>query len=106
MTTPEQTPGFFELIGTVGAGVAGWVWKQVASKVSREELKEAIEAMERRTEQVLERVDEHYLEARESRDRLYQKIDEMNRAQGATMIALSGLQGRLDEQDKQRESRR
>ncbi len=108
MAAPE--PSWAGYIGTalqalivpMGLGL----WRFISSKASKQELADAIRSAEKQTEALLERVDNHYDEARESRERLYDKFDnfarEINKTLGATMVSLSRLQGQLDREDDER----
>ncbi len=82
------------------------LWRFVSSKASKDELADAIRAADKQTAALLERVDNHYDEAREDRQRLYDKVDdfarEFNKTLGATMVSLSRLQGQLDREDDER----
>jgi hypothetical protein len=86
-------------LGTVTFAACLALWRVISSKASKVDLAAAVETMERQHALMLERIDEHYEESKESRERLFDKFDEINKGLGATMVALSRLQGRLDQDD-------
>ena len=87
--------------GIVVASVLG-LWRMITGKASKEELARAIDTFDKTTALLIERVDEHYVDSRESREKLYEKVDEINRSLGATMVSLSRLQGQLDRNEEGR----
>jgi hypothetical protein len=108
MSAPD--PGWPGHIGdafaTLAVTICVALWRFVTSKASKEELAAAVREQKEQNAAMLERIDDHYEEARESRERLYDKVDEFakdfNKGLGATMVSLSRLQGQLDRDDERR----
>ena len=95
----DQATGAYQIaewLGGIAVAGLGWVWRQISAKASKEELADAVRDLREQHATMLERVDEHYEEAKESRERLYSKVDDINKTLGATMVTLSHLQGKFD----------
>jgi hypothetical protein len=100
MAAPESDGGFWGAVVVVLVASIGAISRWISGKASKEELVSAVNMLRDQHATMLERVDEHYEEARESREKLYNKFDDINRALGATMVSLSRLQGQLDRNDQ------
>jgi len=103
MSSPEPQPGLWQIshwISGIAIAFCGWLWREISNKASKEELIGAVNMLRDQHAAMLERVDEHYDQARESRELLYRKVDEINRSLGATMVSLSRLQGQLDRNEE------
>lgn len=87
---PAATEPFYkEYAGYIGAGLvsilawlARWAWGKLDSKADRAELLDLVR-----------RQDARDVEARDSRLRLYAKLDECNRQVNALAVALGRLEG-------------
>jgi hypothetical protein len=107
VSAPDPQPVFLTIAQWLG-GLAlvglGWLWREISAKASKEELTDSINAQKDQDAAILTRIDEHYQDAKDDFDRLYSKVDEINRTLGVTMISLSRLQGQIEEQDRRRGS--
>ena len=119
LSSPDVPP-YLQIIGLVLGTITAVMLpalRWLSSRAGKDELAKVVSELKRQNETVLERVDNHYQEARDARDRLadkiesasdklFIKIDSMDKAIGATMVAVSHIQGRLDEEEKTRRQRR
>jgi hypothetical protein len=55
MELPKDVTGW---LGTAALGLAGWLWRQLSNKATREELAEAIKQSEKRTDAIFAKLDD------------------------------------------------
>jgi hypothetical protein len=82
--------------GAIATAVTA-LWRLISSRASKTELADAIASVVEQTAAIRERGDEQFEQGREHRERLWSKFDALQKDVGATMIGLSGIQGRLEE---------
>ncbi len=99
VAAPDQGPWLTAAIwvcSAIAAAVTA-LWRLISSRASKKELADAISAVVDQTAALRERTDEQYQVGMEHRSRLETKFDNLSRDVGATMVGLSGIQGRLNE---------
>lgn len=80
-------------LGAVAVAGVGWVWRQVSSKASKEDLAAALERFDEHRKESREQLEAHRSEAREANDKIFEKLETTNKAVTDLAVAVGRLQG-------------